>query len=105
MNAAVAVGSTRRCGMRSGSLRGSSRTLASPMASCNAPGDTLWAMTMPADAPPQSAADDAGFLQGLGERLRLIRARRGMSRRILSHQADVSERYIAQMEAGDGNVD
>jgi len=61
-------------------------------------------MTMPADAPPQSAADDAGFLQDLGERLRLIRARRGMSRRILSQQADISERYIAQMEAGDGNV-
>jgi XRE family aerobic/anaerobic benzoate catabolism transcriptional regulator len=54
-------------------------------------------MTMPFD-------EDAGFLQGLGERLRLIRARRGMSRRILSQQSDVSERYIAQMEAGDGNV-
>jgi XRE family aerobic/anaerobic benzoate catabolism transcriptional regulator len=61
-------------------------------------------MTMPADAPPKSAADDAGFLHGLGERLRLIRARRGTSRRILSQQSDVSERYIAQMEAGDGNV-
>jgi XRE family aerobic/anaerobic benzoate catabolism transcriptional regulator len=61
-------------------------------------------MTMPADATPKSADDDAGFLHGLGERLRLIRARRGISRRILSHQADVSERYIAQMEAGDGNV-
>jgi XRE family transcriptional regulator, aerobic/anaerobic benzoate catabolism transcriptional regulator len=62
-------------------------------------------MTTPADAPPTATDDDeSGFLHGLGERLRLIRARRGMSRRILSHQADVSERYIAQMEAGDGNV-
>jgi XRE family aerobic/anaerobic benzoate catabolism transcriptional regulator len=61
-------------------------------------------MTTPADAPPPTTDDDAGFLLGLGERLRLIRARRGMSRRILSHQAAVSERYIAQMEAGDGNV-
>jgi XRE family aerobic/anaerobic benzoate catabolism transcriptional regulator len=48
--------------------------------------------------------EDAGFLHGLGERLRLNRARRGMSRRTLSEQSDVSERYIAQMEAGDGNV-
>ncbi len=62
-------------------------------------------MTMPADAAPANAVDDdAGFLQALGERLRLTRARRGMSRRILSQHADVSERYIAQMEAGDGNV-
>jgi XRE family aerobic/anaerobic benzoate catabolism transcriptional regulator len=61
-------------------------------------------MTMPADAPPKPADEDAGFLHGLGERLRLIRARRGISRRILSQQSDVSERYIAQMEAGDGNV-
>jgi XRE family aerobic/anaerobic benzoate catabolism transcriptional regulator len=61
-------------------------------------------MTTLADAPPKHDHDDAGFLHGLGERLRLIRARRGMSRRILSHQSDVSERYIAQMEAGDGNV-
>jgi XRE family aerobic/anaerobic benzoate catabolism transcriptional regulator len=67
-------------------------------------------MTMSDDAPPKksappnSAGDDARFLHGLGERLRTIRARRGMSRRILSQQADMSERYIAQMEAGDGNV-
>jgi XRE family aerobic/anaerobic benzoate catabolism transcriptional regulator len=61
-------------------------------------------MTMPADAPPEPADQDANFLHGLGERLRLIRARRGISRRILSQQSDVSERYIAQMEAGDGNV-
>jgi XRE family aerobic/anaerobic benzoate catabolism transcriptional regulator len=61
-------------------------------------------MTTTAEAAAKPADDDARFLHGLGERLRLIRARRGMSRRILSHQADVSERYIAQMEAGDGNV-
>ncbi|MBS0558948.1 MAG: helix-turn-helix transcriptional regulator [Proteobacteria bacterium] len=51
-----------------------------------------------------SEEDDARFLHALGERLRLIRARRGTSRRILSRQSDVSERYIAQLEAGDGNV-
>ncbi len=44
------------------------------------------------------------FLHGLGERLRLIRAQRGMSRRALARQSGVSERYIAQFEAGAGNM-
>ena len=48
--------------------------------------------------------DDAAFLSGVGDRLRLLRARRGMTRRVLSQQSGVSERYIAQMEAGSGNV-
>jgi XRE family transcriptional regulator, aerobic/anaerobic benzoate catabolism transcriptional regulator len=48
--------------------------------------------------------DWAAFLRELGERLRLARARRGMTRRLLASQSGVSERYIAQMEAGSGNV-
>jgi XRE family aerobic/anaerobic benzoate catabolism transcriptional regulator len=40
----------------------------------------------------------------MGERLRLLRAQRGMTRRALSQQSGISERYIAQMEAGSGNV-
>lgn len=44
------------------------------------------------------------FLGRVGERLRLVRARRGMSRRALAKQADVSERHIAQLEAGTGNI-
>jgi XRE family aerobic/anaerobic benzoate catabolism transcriptional regulator len=44
------------------------------------------------------------FLAAVGERLRLLRLRRGMTRRALSKQSGVSERYIAQMEAGNGNV-
>ncbi|MCW3476656.1 helix-turn-helix transcriptional regulator [Limobrevibacterium gyesilva] len=63
--------------------------------------DALKASPRPG-APP--ASDDAAFLHGVGERLRLLRARRGMTRRILSRQSGVSERYIAQMEAGGGNV-
>jgi len=49
------------------------------------------------------ADDDAAFLQALGQRVRLLRARRGMTRRILAAQSGVSERYISAVEAGTGN--
>jgi XRE family aerobic/anaerobic benzoate catabolism transcriptional regulator len=49
------------------------------------------------------AADDIAFLHALGQRLRLLRAQRGMTRRILAAQSGVSERYISAMEAGTGN--
>ncbi len=47
---------------------------------------------------------DAGFLRAVGERVRLARTRRGMTRRSLAQQSGVSERYIAQLEGGTGNV-
>ncbi len=56
---------------------------------------------------PEAAAEDAGeaaFLLGLGQRLRTIRARRGVTRRDLSRRSGVSERYIAQLEGGSGNI-
>jgi XRE family aerobic/anaerobic benzoate catabolism transcriptional regulator len=40
----------------------------------------------------------------LGERVRDARARRGMTRRILAHDSGVSERYLAQLESGQGNI-
>jgi XRE family aerobic/anaerobic benzoate catabolism transcriptional regulator len=43
------------------------------------------------------------YLRRLGERVRTLRHQRGMSRKALARQAKVSERYIAQMEAGLGN--
>nr|WP_294505347.1 shikimate kinase [uncultured Rhodopila sp.] len=49
------------------------------------------------------SAEDQAFLHALGQRLRLLRARRGMTRRILSVQSGVSERYISAVEAGTGN--
>ena len=49
-------------------------------------------------------AEDDAFLRELGERLRTIRAQRGMPRRLLAKQSGVSERYIAQFEAGAGNM-
>ncbi|MDE0705813.1 MAG: helix-turn-helix transcriptional regulator [Rhodospirillaceae bacterium] len=44
------------------------------------------------------------YLAGLGERVRAARARRGMSRKVLSRASGVSERYLAQLEAGKGNI-
>jgi XRE family aerobic/anaerobic benzoate catabolism transcriptional regulator len=49
------------------------------------------------------ANDDSAFLQALGQRVRLLRTRRGMTRRILAAQSGVSERYISAIEAGTGN--
>src|SRR3954449_13352593 len=49
------------------------------------------------------SVEDQAFLHALGQRLRLMRARRGMTRRILAAQSGVSERYISAMEAGTGN--
>ena len=44
------------------------------------------------------------FLVGLGERVRALRARRGMTRKALSVAADVSERHLANLEYGVGNA-
>ncbi len=44
------------------------------------------------------------FLHSLGERVRALRARRGMTRRALSAAADVSERHLANLEYGLGNA-
>jgi XRE family transcriptional regulator, aerobic/anaerobic benzoate catabolism transcriptional regulator len=50
-------------------------------------------------------AKDAGdpFLLRIGEKVRTMRSRRGMSRKVLARHSDVSERYLAQLEAGEGN--
>jgi len=50
------------------------------------------------------ASADEAFLHALGERVRDARARRGMTRKILAHDSGVSERYLAQLETGQGNV-
>lgn len=51
-----------------------------------------------------SAAADLAFLHALGERVRDARARRGMTRKILARDSGVSERYLAQLECGQGNI-
>ena len=44
------------------------------------------------------------FLVALGERVRGLRARRGMTRRAVALAADVSERHLANLEYGVGNA-
>jgi XRE family aerobic/anaerobic benzoate catabolism transcriptional regulator len=50
------------------------------------------------------ALSDEAFLHGVGSRLRELRERRGMTRKALAREADVSERYLGQLEAGEGNI-
>src|SRR5450631_969110 len=47
---------------------------------------------------------ESGFLETLGQRVRTMRALRGMSRKVLAKVSGISERYIAQLESGKGNV-
>jgi XRE family transcriptional regulator, aerobic/anaerobic benzoate catabolism transcriptional regulator len=54
--------------------------------------------------PGEAQARDALYLQNLGMRVREARAKRGMSRRVLSRDSRVSERYLAQLETGQGNI-
>jgi XRE family transcriptional regulator, aerobic/anaerobic benzoate catabolism transcriptional regulator len=52
----------------------------------------------------QSDDPETGFLEQLGQRVRTMRALRGMSRKVLAKVSGISERYIAQLESGKGNV-
>src|SRR5262245_29281152 len=44
------------------------------------------------------------LLATVGARIRALRERRGMSRRQLSDSSGVSERFLAQLESGHGNI-
>jgi len=44
------------------------------------------------------------FLVALGERVRMLRARRGLTRKVVALAADVSERHLASLEYGEGNA-
>jgi XRE family aerobic/anaerobic benzoate catabolism transcriptional regulator len=46
----------------------------------------------------------AAFIATVGERVRAVRQRKGMTRRALSDLSGVSQRYLAQLENGDGNI-
>ncbi|MBM3386161.1 MAG: helix-turn-helix domain-containing protein [Betaproteobacteria bacterium] len=58
-------------------------------------------------ATAQGTGDEARrrpFLLALGERVRTLRSRKGMTRRAVALAADVSERHLANLEYGSGNV-
>ncbi len=54
------------------------------------------------------ARDAAGekdpFLASLGERIRNLRAQRGLTRKATAQAADISERHLANLELGTGNA-
>ena len=52
----------------------------------------------------EASDPETGFLEQLGQRVRTMRALRGMSRKVLAKVSGISERYIAQLESGKGNV-
>src|SRR5437763_15173111 len=57
-------------------------------------------MNAPLSVPEQEHA----YLARLGERVRAWRTEHGMTRKQLSAASGVSERYLAQLEAGEGNI-
>ncbi len=67
-------------------------------------------MSTQADLTPQLqpsgpiSSADADFLVALGKRVRELRERRGMARKLLAREADVSERYLGHLESGEGNI-
>lgn len=68
-------------------------------------------MTMRRAMPAQNGAasgkaavrETGAYLRRLGERVRVLRHQRGMTRKALAQHAKVSERYLAQLETGKGN--
>ena len=56
------------------------------------------------NAPLSSAQQESAYLAQLGERVRAWRNGRGMTRKALATASGVSERYLAQLEAGRGNI-
>lgn len=68
---------------------------------------TMGSSTTPAKA---ATSHSRGFfangdlLTFLGKRVRELRSRRGMTRKQMSQEADVSERHLAQLESGEGNI-
>src|SRR5690242_729074 len=62
------------------------------------------ANSKPLNAPAVTSVSNDHFLLFLGKRVRELRNRRGMTRKMMAREADVSERHLAQLESGEGNV-
>lgn len=59
------------------------------------------------EARANATQDEAGvdtLMARVGERVRRARDRKGIPRRVLSEKSGVSPRYLAQLEAGEGNI-
>ena len=58
----------------------------------------------PASVPEPAEAERNPFLVALGERVRALRARRGLTRKAVALASEVSERHLANLEGGIGNA-
>ena len=67
-----------------------------------APPDAVPHAASPATEPEEPPRHP--FLVALGERVRTLRSRRGMTRKAVALAADVSERHLANLEYGTGNA-
>ena len=56
------------------------------------------------NAPLSPAQQETAYLAQLGDRVRTWRSGQGMTRKALATASGVSERYLAQLEAGQGNI-
>lgn len=68
--------------------------------------DLMDVQAMPLAAPFEAPQEEerSPFLVALGERVRTLRSRRGMTRKAVARAADVSERHLANLEYGTGNA-
>ena len=56
------------------------------------------------NAPLTAAQQESAYLARLGERVRAWRTTSGTTRKTLAAASGVSERYLAQLESGRGNI-
>src|SRR6202012_5250033 len=56
------------------------------------------------EAADSADLDGAAFVARVGDRVRKTRERKGVTRKKLSELSRVSQRYLAQLEAGQGNI-
>lgn len=52
----------------------------------------------------EAVDENTSFLLAVGERVRAARARKNISRKTLSEISGISQRYLAQLETGSGNI-
>jgi XRE family aerobic/anaerobic benzoate catabolism transcriptional regulator len=68
------------------------------------PGQRILAKNPMATNPDINDIESGRLLGVLGERVRTLRTHRRMTRKVLAHDSGVSERYLAQLEQGRGNI-
>ena len=61
-------------------------------------------LVRPSAAAPSAEGVRHPFLVALGERVRTLRSRRGLTRKAVAQAANVSERHLANLEYGTGNA-